>query len=50
MSTATLTAPSALESPREQLQRLCDPGSFRPLRSAVASPRLGERAAPGDGV
>jgi acetyl-CoA carboxylase carboxyltransferase component len=38
------------ETPLEQLEQLCDPGSFRPLRSAVSSLRLGERAAPGDGV
>jgi acetyl-CoA carboxylase carboxyltransferase component len=50
MTTATPTAPTVPESPQEQLRRLCDPGSFRPLRSAVSSPRLGERAAPGDGV
>jgi acetyl-CoA carboxylase carboxyltransferase component len=47
--TATAPAPPA-ESPLTQLQRLCDPGSFRSLRSAVSAPRLGERAAPGDGV
>ena len=50
MSTATATGPAAVEAPLQQLQRLCDPGSFRPLRSGVASLRLGERAAPGDGV
>src|SRR6476661_2881532 len=38
------------ETPLEQLEQLCDPGSFRPLRSAVSSLRLGERATPGDGV
>jgi acetyl-CoA carboxylase carboxyltransferase component len=50
MPTATLTAPVVPELPLAQLQRLCDPGSFRPLRSGVSSLRLGERAAPGDGV
>lgn len=50
MATATLTAPAPPESPLAQLQRLCDPGSFRALRSGVSSTRLGERAAPGDGV
>jgi acetyl-CoA carboxylase carboxyltransferase component len=50
MSTATATSPTAAEAPLEQLRRLCDPGSFRPLRSGVSSLRLGERAAPGDGV
>jgi acetyl-CoA carboxylase carboxyltransferase component len=38
------------ETPLEQLEQLCDPGSFRPLRSGVSSLRLGERATPGDGV
>ncbi len=37
-------------TPRERLEALCDPGSFRPLRSAVLSARVGERARPGDGV
>jgi acetyl-CoA carboxylase carboxyltransferase component len=37
-------------APQAQLELLCDPGSFRPLRSGVSSARLGERAAPGDGV
>ncbi len=51
MTTATATAPpSPAQTPLEQLEALCDPGSFRPLRSGVSSPRLGERAAPGDGV
>jgi acetyl-CoA carboxylase carboxyltransferase component len=36
--------------PRERLERLCDPGSFAPLRSAITSPHLGPRATPGDGV
>ncbi len=54
MTTATPTAapiptdPAA--SPLAQLEALCDAGSFRPLRSGVSSLRLGERAAPGDGV
>ena len=50
MTTATITAPAPTELPQLQLERLCDSGSFRPLRSAVSSLRLGERAAPGDGV
>jgi acetyl-CoA carboxylase carboxyltransferase component len=51
MATATITAPPPpAETPLEQLEALCDAGSFRPLRSGVSSPRLGERAAPGDGV
>ncbi|HEY1853506.1 MAG TPA: carboxyl transferase domain-containing protein [Solirubrobacterales bacterium] len=44
------TIPDPGETPLEQLEQLCDPGSFRPLRSAVSSLRLGERASPGDGV
>ncbi|MEX2106076.1 MAG: carboxyl transferase domain-containing protein [Solirubrobacterales bacterium] len=51
MASATVTAPTVpAEGPLRQLEQLCDPGSFRPLRSGVASVRLGERAAPGDGV
>jgi acetyl-CoA carboxylase carboxyltransferase component len=49
MTTATVKAPAA-EAPLDQLRALCDPGSFRPLRSGVSSARLGERATPGDGV
>jgi acetyl-CoA carboxylase carboxyltransferase component len=33
-----------------RLELLCDPGSFSPVRSAVTSARLGDRAGPGDGV
>ena len=47
---ATPSAPAPPEAPLDHLEALCDPGSFRPLRSGVASQRLGERAAPGDGV
>lgn len=52
MSTATIKLPAApgAETPLAQLEALCDPGSFRPLRSGVSSARLGERATPGDGV
>ena len=53
----TLTAelPVAVEearalTPLERLETLCDPGSFRPLRSAVRSGRAGDRAVDGDGV
>jgi acetyl-CoA carboxylase carboxyltransferase component len=56
-ATATPTKPKTISepapgpgAPQAQLELLCDPGSFRPLRSGVSSPRLGERAAPGDGV
>lgn len=45
------TAPAAApEGPLGQLELLCDPGSFRPLRSGAVSARLGDRARPGDGV
>ncbi|HEX5713365.1 MAG TPA: methylmalonyl-CoA carboxyltransferase, partial [Solirubrobacterales bacterium] len=51
MSLAATTAPAAPpQAPLAQLQRLCDPGSFRPLRSGARSARLGARALPGDGV
>jgi acetyl-CoA carboxylase carboxyltransferase component len=50
MSTAAPAAPAPPETPLAQLEALCDPGSFRSLRSGVASLRLGERSAPGDGV
>ena len=46
-ATATTRPPS---SPRQRLEWLCDPGSFRPLRSATLSQGLGARATPGDGV
>lgn len=54
MATATVK-PAALpelpaDAPLPLLQRLCDPGSFRPLRSGAVSIRLGDRATPGDGV
>ena len=47
-ATAERTAPPA--GPLAQLEALCDPGSFRALRSGAVSVRLGERAVPGDGV
>jgi acetyl-CoA carboxylase carboxyltransferase component len=50
MTTAMATALAPAGAPQAQLELLCDPGSFRPLRSGVSSSRLGERAAPGDGV
>lgn len=37
-------------SPSERLEALCDPGTFRPLRTGVLSLRTGDRALPGDGV
>ena len=36
--------------PAARLEALCDPGSFRALRTGVRSTRAGERALPGDGV
>jgi len=53
MSSAVATAaeaPAGRLSPRRRLESLCDEGSFRPIRSAVLSGGLGERARPGDGV
>ncbi len=44
------TAQAGSRGPRERLDRLCDQGSFEPLRSAVRSPWLGRRAGDGDGV
>jgi acetyl-CoA carboxylase carboxyltransferase component len=40
----------ASRQPREQLDQLCDRGSFEPIRSTVRSPWLGRRADGGDGV
>ena len=56
MATATTTpaaVPDREELPgdaRGRIEALCDPGSFRALRSGVLSDRLGERARAGDGV
>ncbi|MBK5232421.1 MAG: methylmalonyl-CoA carboxyltransferase [Thermoleophilia bacterium] len=53
MSSAVATgteAPPGHLSPRVRLESLCDESSFRPIRSAVLSGGLGERAQPGDGV
>lgn len=50
VSAAAATAIRAPSSPRQRLEWLCDPGSFRPLRSATLSQGLGRRATPGDGV
>ena len=49
-ATATAAAVAPPAGPLAQLEALCDPGSFRALRSGAVSTRLGERAAPGDGV
>jgi acetyl-CoA carboxylase carboxyltransferase component len=46
-------APTVAESrlaPRERIERLCDAGSFQPLRSGVRAAALGARAPAGDGV
>jgi acetyl-CoA carboxylase carboxyltransferase component len=52
--TVTLEKPAAPEhvalTPRQRLETLCDPGSFRPLRTGVRSGRAGDRAEAGDGV
>jgi acetyl-CoA carboxylase carboxyltransferase component len=37
-------------TPVERLELLCDAGSLKPIRSAVTSTRLGDRARAGDGV
>jgi acetyl-CoA carboxylase carboxyltransferase component len=37
-------------TPLERLEALCDPGSLQLLRTRVVSPKLGARAAAGDGV
>jgi acetyl-CoA carboxylase carboxyltransferase component len=50
MGLAASTAPLGPVTPLALLENLCDPGSFRALRSGVLSTRLGERAAAGDGV
>ena len=42
------TSPAA--TPLAQLEALCDPGTLQPLRTAVRSPEVGERAIDGDGV
>lgn len=51
MTTATVTAPDrAPADARRRLEALCDAGSFRPVRSGVRAPRLGDDGQPGDGV
>src|ERR1700743_2991399 len=51
MATAVKAPPPApADTPLGQLQMLCNPAWFRPIRSGVSSLRLGERATPGDGV
>jgi acetyl-CoA carboxylase carboxyltransferase component len=48
--TATTTREEVATGAQDRLEALCDPGSFRPLRSGVLSHRLGDRAREGDGV
>jgi acetyl-CoA carboxylase carboxyltransferase component len=53
MSVATAPRPTIEHerlAPLDRLEALCDPDSFRPLRSGVISARAGDRALPGDGV
>ncbi len=53
MTVAVAPKPAAARerlSPLERLEALCDPGSFRALRTGVVSTRVGERALAGDGV
>jgi acetyl-CoA carboxylase carboxyltransferase component len=53
VSVATASPPTTEHerlAPVDRLEALCDPGSFRPLRSGVISTRAGDRALPGDGV
>jgi acetyl-CoA carboxylase carboxyltransferase component len=51
-----LSALASIESVREhptpasRLEALCDPGTFAPIRTAVTSTRMGEKAVAGDGV
>lgn len=50
MSIALAPRPDTVLSPVERLDVLCDPGSLQLIRSEVHSERMGEKAAPGDGV
>jgi acetyl-CoA carboxylase carboxyltransferase component len=50
VSATALHAPARRLSPLSRLEALCDPGSVQVVRSLALSPRLGERAVPGDGV
>lgn len=50
-----MTAPEVKQEPArfgalERVERLCDEGSLRVIRSEASSHRMGEKAAPGDGV
>jgi len=49
--TTALERPALLRaSPRERLELLCDAGSLHLLRTETRALRMGDRAAPGDGV
>ncbi len=50
VASASRPAAEARAEPLDRLEALCDPGTFRPLRTGVLSARAGERARPGDGV
>ncbi|MEA2199019.1 MAG: hypothetical protein QOJ25_3070 [Solirubrobacteraceae bacterium] len=50
MSIALVPRTDTVLSPIERLDVLCDPGSLQVIRSEVHSERMGEKAAPGDGV
>jgi acetyl-CoA carboxylase carboxyltransferase component len=47
---ALVQRPDERLTPLERLEVLCDPGSLHPLRTAVRSLRMGEKARDGDGV
>ncbi len=50
MTATAVRQPAPRLHPMERLEALCDPGTVQVLRSRVVSPRMGERAVPGDGV
>lgn len=54
MSTALAPAKAGAAGPAppplRRLERLCDPGSLRLIRTGVVSPHMGDPARPGDGV
>lgn len=53
-----MTAPTTTESevpesvplPQARMEALCDPGTFKAIRTLVESPRMGAKMRPGDGV
>jgi acetyl-CoA carboxylase carboxyltransferase component len=50
VSIALVPRTDVVLSPLERLDVLCDPGSLQVIRTEVSSERMGEKAAPGDGV